>query len=101
MRVYPNVQAGLQAVKATTPDPIPESLFHTQNTKFQCLFIKRRKPDGDTCQFVIGPSLLLLLLVIVFLLRGVSPTQLLWAFYIHEFCATIIHVWPTRRTQKL
>jgi hypothetical protein len=84
MRVHPYVQAALQAIKATTPDPIPESLICTQNTKFQCLFIKRRKPDGDTCQVVIGPSLLrwllVIFLVVVWLFQGGNPTQLLWSF---------------------
>ena len=84
MRVHPYVQAALQAIKATTPDPIPESLICTQNTKFQCLFIKRRKPDGDTCQVVIGPSLLrwllVIFLVVVWMFQGGNPTQLLWSF---------------------
>jgi hypothetical protein len=54
-----------------------------QTTKFQCLFIKRRKPNGDTCQVVIGPSLLrwilILILVIILLLRGENLAQVLWS----------------------
>jgi hypothetical protein len=53
-----------------------------QASRFQCLFIKRRKPDGDTLQVVIGPSmlrwLLAVLLVIGLLLRGGNQVQLLW-----------------------
>lgn len=88
MRVHPDVQVALQAIKATTPDPIPESLICTQNTKFQCLFIKRRKPDGDTYQVVIGPSLLrwllVIFLVVAWLFQGGNPAHPLWILLLRK-----------------
>jgi hypothetical protein len=84
MRVHPDVQGALQAIKAATSSPTRESLFCTQNTKYQGFFIKRRKPDGDTCQVVIGPSLLrwilVIVLVVVWLFQGGNPAQLLRSF---------------------
>jgi hypothetical protein len=58
-----------------------------QTAKFQCLFIKRRKPNGDTFQVVIGPILLrwlfVLFLAIVLILRGGKHAQLLWSLLLH------------------
>jgi len=39
MRVHPDVQAALQAIKATTPASPIESLFRTQNTNFGAYLI--------------------------------------------------------------
>jgi hypothetical protein len=40
-----------------------------QASIFQCLFIMRRKPDGDRFQVVIGPSLLRWLLVLFLVIK--------------------------------
>jgi hypothetical protein len=49
--------------------------------KFPCLRIKRRTPNGHTCEMEIRPSLLrwllVTVLVIALLIRGLDPVLLL------------------------